>query len=139
MKYRIFLNIVILTIAAWVAGNIFVNWRNSGFENSSRGYLELYVIHQKSWKETYGLYAENRAALIGNAPTLSSEYQLFVSRDEIPKEYLSLLPENNLPFLSKGSFRLLLAVRHRYRSEIFFWLADSQGLVQKLSVRYELK
>lgn len=89
-------------------------------------YMEPFHISQNSWKKTYGHYAERRTDVVDNTSNLPEGVELYVLEEEVPENIRKVLDPHEIPYLSRGSYRFVLAVNHKYSPEIFFWILDSE-------------
>lgn len=123
MKKMIFF-VAALGITALLSWRWFQPLRDQGFESAGRALIKMCSLVQRAHKDVYGVYQLDPDKLRNCLESLPDGYVLYFSREELPESYRQILPDASLPYLAKDSYRLLLAVPHRFRPEIIFWTID---------------
>lgn len=135
MKHKFIIVLILICFAIPFGYQWFQTWRDKGFESSGREFIKTCSLNLAAYKDSYGTYVTDSQTIKNCSDFFPAGYVLYYSKDGIPSEYLKSLPELSLPYLDKNSYKLLLAVKHRYHDEIFFWTVDQRNDPELLSVR----
>lgn len=93
--------------------------------------ISMYYKYQKIYKDSFGVYVDNAKNLRDCCMSLKNDYKIYFSEKEIPKTKYEKLDRQDLPFLAKNSFRLLLVMESGDRLESM-WTIDSRGEARQI-------
>lgn len=105
------------------------SYQLSRLQNENRdgaNLISMYYKYQKIYKDSFGVYVDNAKNLRDCCLSLKRDYKIYFSEEEIPKSEHTKLDRQNLPFLAKNSFRLLLVMEPGEQLETM-WTIDSRG------------
>lgn len=99
--------------------------------------LNSYGLAEESYFKSYGEFSVDEEKLGLTLSAKNLDRRVFFSKDSIPLEYLSVLPETSYPLVTKKSYRILLADKNK--SGVELWIVDEKKEPVKLKEFFEVK
>jgi len=102
-------------------------------ESSGKILIDAHVGLLEAHYKEFGEYYSSPELFKKDAIAVRPPYFIYFSKDELPQKVLQVLPERDIPALSRKSYCLLMLMENRFDGRGSLWTIRAGGVVEKLA------